>query len=152
MPPGKKLKFVNVTDLMVEAASFFDLEDVRKASAETKGDARGSVDVKTDAGLSLKLVITTDKTATWARIEATGTGDAVKAASEIPPARPAGIQDAAVESLDAVEEARRAAGGRSVVTSMERLGRVSGAAIWPSSVTHHFTRNANHGGLRGKSR
>lgn len=83
MPAGKKLKFVNITDLMVEAASFFDLEDVRKASGELKGDARGQVEVKTDAGLTIRLAISTDKDATWARIEATGTGDGAKAASEI---------------------------------------------------------------------
>jgi hypothetical protein len=81
IPAGKKIKYVNMIDNIVEAAAFLDLERVRKAAAPS-GEA-GSVNFQTDDGLSIGFKIRRDKDGAWATIEATGEGDANKAADEI---------------------------------------------------------------------
>jgi len=82
IPPGKKIKFINATDTMVEAASFLDFEDVRKATGDTAGSA-GQAVIEAANGLKITMKIRRDKDATWATLAAQGDGDAKKAADEI---------------------------------------------------------------------
>ncbi|MFA5950563.1 MAG: DUF4340 domain-containing protein [Hyphomicrobium sp.] len=82
IPPGKKIKFINATDTMVEAASFLDFEDVRKAEGDTTGSA-GQAVIEAANGLKITMKIRRDKDATWATLSAQGDGEAKKAVDEI---------------------------------------------------------------------
>lgn len=82
VPPGKKIKYVNMIDNIIEAASFLDLENVRKATGATGGDA-GTVKFETDDGLKIALKVRREKDGAWATIEAAGEGNAKKAADDI---------------------------------------------------------------------
>jgi hypothetical protein len=82
IPAGKKIKYVNLVDTMIEAASFLDLENVRKATNAAGGEA-GTVTLETDSGLKITMKIRRDKDATWATLTATGEGEAKKAAADI---------------------------------------------------------------------
>lgn len=82
VPDGKKIKYVNMVDNIVEAASFLDFERVRKATGATGGEA-GKVVLAVDGGLTVTLKVRRDKDATWATLEAKGDGDAKKTADEI---------------------------------------------------------------------
>jgi len=82
IPAGKRIKYVNMIDNIIEAASFLDLEKVRKASATPGGDA-GTVSFETDAGLKIALKIRRDKDNTWATIDAKGEGEAKQMAADI---------------------------------------------------------------------
>jgi hypothetical protein len=82
IPAGKKIKYVNMIDNIVEAAAFLDLESVRKA-VETPGGEAGSVSFQTDDGLKIVFKIRREKEGAWATIQATGEGAAKKIADEI---------------------------------------------------------------------
>lgn len=82
MPAGKKIKFVNATDLIVEAASFIDFHNVRKKADADMTDA-GSATLESSNGLTIKMTIRRDTERAWATVEATGQGDAKKAADDI---------------------------------------------------------------------
>ena len=82
IPARKRVKYVNMIDNIIEAATFLDLEKVRKASA-TPGSDAGTVSFETDAGLKITLKIRRDKDDTWATIEAKGEGEAKQAAADI---------------------------------------------------------------------
>lgn len=81
IPAGKKIRYVNIVDNIVEAASFLDLERVRKAGGE--GGKAGTVTLELDSGLKIAFNIRREKDGTWATIDATGEGDAKKAADDI---------------------------------------------------------------------
>lgn len=81
IPAGKKLKFVNVVDNIVEASAFMEFEDVRKA-ADSSGDV-STATLETEAGLKVTFKFRRDKDATWLAISATGDGDARKPADEL---------------------------------------------------------------------
>jgi hypothetical protein len=81
IPAGKKIKFVNVVDNIVEATAFMEFEDVRKAT-----DAGGDVStatLETEAGLKVTFRFRREKDATWLAISARGDGDAKKAAEDL---------------------------------------------------------------------
>lgn len=82
IPAGKKIKYVNMIDNIVEAASFVDFERVRKAPGTPGGEA-GSVSFETDDGLKVTLKVRRDKDTVWLSIEPSGEGEAKKAADEI---------------------------------------------------------------------
>lgn len=82
IPAGKKIKYVNMVDNIIEAASFLDFEKVRKTTGAAGGDA-GTVTFETDPGLKITLKVRREKDDTWATIDATGTGDAKKTADDI---------------------------------------------------------------------
>lgn len=82
IPAGKRIKYVNMIDNIIEAASFLDLEKVRKASS-TPGTDAGTVSFETDAGLKITLKIRRDKDNTWTTIDAKGEGDAKQVAADI---------------------------------------------------------------------
>lgn len=82
MPEGKKLKYVNMVDNIIEAASFLDFERVRKATGATGGEA-GTVSFETDDGLKIALKVRRDKDAVWITVDPSGEGNAKTAADEI---------------------------------------------------------------------
>ncbi|HEX2842587.1 DUF4340 domain-containing protein [Hyphomicrobium sp.] len=82
IPAGKKVKYVNMVDNIIEAASFLDFDGVRKQTASEEGKA-GSVTFKTDDGLTITLKVRREKDGTWATIDATGEGNAKKTAEDI---------------------------------------------------------------------
>lgn len=82
IPAGKKIKYVNMIDNIVEAASFLDFERIRKQSAAPGGDA-GIVKFETDNGLKITLKVRRDKDAVWMTVDASGEGEAKKIADEI---------------------------------------------------------------------
>lgn len=82
IPAGKKIKYVNMIDNILEAASFVDFEGVRKAPGTTGGES-GTVSFETDSGLKIALKVRRDKDAVWVAIEPSGDGDAKKTADEI---------------------------------------------------------------------
>lgn len=82
IPAGKKIKYVNMIDNILEAASFVDFEGVRKATGTPGGEA-GTVSFETDNGLKIALKVRRDKDAVWIAIEPSGEGDAKKTADEI---------------------------------------------------------------------
>jgi hypothetical protein len=81
IPAGKKLKFVNVVDNIVEASAFMEFEDVRKA-ADGAGDV-STATLETEGGLKVTFKFRRDKDATWLAISAAGDGDAKKAADDL---------------------------------------------------------------------
>jgi hypothetical protein len=69
-------------DNIIEAASFLDFESVRKQAGKEGGEA-GKVSFETDNGLKVTMTIRREKDGAWATLEASGEGDAKKAADEI---------------------------------------------------------------------
>jgi hypothetical protein len=82
IPAGKKLKFVNALDNMVEAVALVEFEDVRKQEAGAAGEA-GIVSLETEGGLKALFKIRRDKDDAWLSVSVTGEGEAKKAADEI---------------------------------------------------------------------
>jgi hypothetical protein len=82
IPAGKKVKYVNMIDNIIEAASFLDFERVRKRPA-TSGPEAGVVRFETDGGLAVALHVRRDKDGTWVTVDPSGEGDAKKAADDI---------------------------------------------------------------------
>lgn len=80
IPDGKKVKYVNMVDNIIEAASFLDFEHVRKAST---GGQAGTVSFETDGGLKIALKVRRDKDGAWIAIDPSGEGDAKKAVDDI---------------------------------------------------------------------
>jgi len=96
LPAGKKVKYVNMIDNIVEAASFLDFDAVRKAEGSAAGEA-GSVTFETDSGLKIALKVRRDKDAVWITVDPTGEGDAKTAADGIR-ARTAGWEFSVIPS------------------------------------------------------
>lgn len=83
MPAGKKLKYVNSVDEIIESASYVDFQGVRKADkSETLPDA-GKVSYETDKGLKIQLDVKSDGKQAWVVVTPSGTGDAKKQADDI---------------------------------------------------------------------
>lgn len=82
IPAGKKIKYVNMVDNIIEAASFLDFEKVRKRASATGGEA-GTVTFETDPGLKITFKVRREKDDAWATIDAAGTGEAKKTADDI---------------------------------------------------------------------
>lgn len=82
IPSGKKLKFVNAVDNIVEATSFMEFQDVRKATSDGSGDV-GTASLETESGLKVAFKFRRGKDETWMTMEASGDGDAKKAADAL---------------------------------------------------------------------
>lgn len=82
IPAGKRVKYVNMIDNIVEAATFLDLDKVRKATSTPTGDV-STVTFETTTGLKITLKIRRDKDDTWVTIEAKGENEAKQAAADI---------------------------------------------------------------------
>ena len=82
MPAGKKLKFVNILDNIVESASYLPFEDVRKAETAAGGNA-GTVSLEGADGLKVEIRLRRDGDAPWFTVAATGEGASKTIADEI---------------------------------------------------------------------
>ena len=82
IPDGKKIRYINVVDNIIEAASFLDLDSARKA-ADHKGGEAGIVTLTLDSGLKIAMSVRREMDGGWATISATGEGDAKAAADDI---------------------------------------------------------------------
>lgn len=82
IPQGKRIKYVNMVDNILEAASFLDLTKVRKASATPSGEA-GTVNFETDDGLKLSLKVRREKDGVWMTVDPSGEGAAKAKADEL---------------------------------------------------------------------
>jgi len=81
IPAGKKIKFVNVVDNIVEATAFMEFEDVRKA--HDSGGEVSTASLETETGLKVVFKFRREKDATWLAISATGGGAAKKAGDDL---------------------------------------------------------------------
>lgn len=82
IPAGKKIKYVNMVDNIIEAASFMEFDGIRKATGAQGGDA-GTVSFETDNGLKITIKVRRENDKTWATVEAAGDGGAKEAADAI---------------------------------------------------------------------
>ncbi len=82
VPAGKKIKYVNMIDNIVEAASFLDFERVRERPA-APGPEAGSVRFETDGGLAIALHVRRGEDGTWMTVDPSGEGSAKQAADDI---------------------------------------------------------------------
>ena len=78
MPAGKKLKYVNSVDEIIELASYVDFKSVRKAGKSDALPRAGKVNFVTDKGLKVELDLRSDGKQAWVRISASGDGDGKK--------------------------------------------------------------------------
>lgn len=83
IPAGKKIKYVNMIDNIIEAASFLDFERVRKASGGGDDGKAGTVTFTTDGKLKIALDVRREKDGVWVTVDASGEGDAKTAADDI---------------------------------------------------------------------
>ncbi len=72
MPAGKKLKYVNSVDELVEAASLIEFRKVRKAGKADSLPLKGRVTLETETGLKPVIEFRADSKEAWVRITATG--------------------------------------------------------------------------------
>jgi hypothetical protein len=82
MPDGMKLKYLNVLDDIVEAATAVEFEDVRKQES-VPSDQASTVDVQLANGLKVTYTIEQKGGADWLSLTAAGGGDAKKAADAL---------------------------------------------------------------------
>lgn len=98
MPPGKKLKYLNAVDEIIESASYVDFLNVRKANPSDTMKTAGKATFETDKGLKVELDLKSDGKQAWVSVTPSGQGDAKKDADamsalvsgwefEIPPAK-----------------------------------------------------------------
>ena len=78
MPAGKKLKYVNSVDEIIESASYVDFKSVRKAGKSDALPRAGKVNLVTDKGQKVELDLRSDGKQAWVRISASGDGDGKK--------------------------------------------------------------------------
>lgn len=83
MPAGKKLKFANLIDNILDATAVMDFDDVRKAEGTAGGGEAGTTTVETENGLKVTFKVRRDKDAAWITLSAAGEGEAKKQADEI---------------------------------------------------------------------
>jgi hypothetical protein len=76
MPAGKKLKYVNSIDEIIESASYVDFKSLRKAGKADSLPNAGSVTFETDNGLKVTLDVRSDGKEAWLKITPAGTGAA----------------------------------------------------------------------------
>ena len=111
IPAGKKLKYVNSIDEMIESASYVDFQSVRKAGKSDALASAGKISYETDKGLKVTLDLRSNGKEAWVRISASGEGDGKKAAEamsavvdgwefEIPVAKVTGLMKKQADLLE----------------------------------------------------
>ncbi len=85
MPAGKKLKYVNSVDEIIESASYVDFQGVRKADKSDTLPSAGKVSYETDKGLKVQLDVKSDGKQAWIVVTSSGTGEGKKQADEMAP-------------------------------------------------------------------
>lgn len=83
IPAGKKLKYVNSIDELIESASYVEFRGVRKAGKSDTLPNAGKVAFETDNGLKVELDFKSDGKQAWVKISASGDGDGKKDADAI---------------------------------------------------------------------
>lgn len=83
IPAGKKIKYINIVDNIIEAASFLDFDDVRKAAPATPDKNAGKITMNIDPGLTIALNIKRDDGGTWAALDVSGKDNAKDAAEKL---------------------------------------------------------------------
>jgi hypothetical protein len=78
IPAGKKLKFVNSVDEIVESASYVDFKSVRKAGVSDALPSAGKATIETDKGLKVELDIRSDGKQAWIKVVPSGDGEGKK--------------------------------------------------------------------------
>jgi hypothetical protein len=111
MPAGKKLKYVNTVDEIIESASYVDFLNVRKANPSDTMKVAGKATFETDKGLKVELDLKSDGKQAWVSVIPTGQGDAKKDADtmsalvsgwefEIPPAKVTSLMKKQADMLE----------------------------------------------------
>lgn len=75
MPPGKKLKFVNSVDDIIEAASLIEFKNVRKAGKGTALPKAGRVILAADSGVKITVDYYSDDKEAWVTMMPEGEGE-----------------------------------------------------------------------------
>jgi len=83
IPEGMKIKYANSIDDMAEAASSFDFDDVHKLEGAPTSDKVGTVTLELANGMKCVFKIRRDGGVAWLSVEATGEGEAKKAADAL---------------------------------------------------------------------
>lgn len=83
IPDGMKLKYINVVDEVVRAASTLEFTDVRKDRAAPDDAATSTVVMELDDGLKVTAKIWDDGGETWLTLQASGDGEAGKRAEAL---------------------------------------------------------------------
>lgn len=84
VPDGKKMKFMNATDDIVDTLSAFGIDEVRKASATpAAGGETGRAKLEADNGLKLDITARKEADGIWMSVAATGEGESKKSADDI---------------------------------------------------------------------
>lgn len=83
IPDDMKLKYVNSIDNIVEAASSFDFDDVRRAEAPAAADGTPTITLELKEGLKVVIAIKREDSVAWLSVAATGDRDAKAAADAI---------------------------------------------------------------------
>jgi len=83
IPEGMKVKYANSIDDIADAASSFDFDEVRKRAHSAAADKVNTVVLNLKNGLTVTFTIERDGGAAWLSMEATGDGEAKKAAEAL---------------------------------------------------------------------
>lgn len=78
MPAGKKLKYVNSIDEIIESVSYVDFQNIRKAKTNDTLKDAGKATFQTDKGLKVELDLKSDGKQAWVTVTPSGEGDAKK--------------------------------------------------------------------------
>ncbi len=83
MPAGKKLKYVNSVDEIIESASYVDFKGVRKGGKSDSLPDAGKISYETKTGLKIQLDVKSDGKQAWVVVTPSGSGDAKKQADDL---------------------------------------------------------------------
>lgn len=86
MPPGKKIRFMNAADDIIDTASSFNIDDVRKVGTATGagGGTIGKANIELDSGLKLAIAARRENDEfSWLTLSAEGDGEGKTAATDL---------------------------------------------------------------------
>ena len=83
IPDGMKLKYVNIVDEIVRAASAIDFSDVRKSQMQAGDDDAATVVMELEGGLEATVRIKQEGDTAWLSLEASGEGETDKIAEAL---------------------------------------------------------------------
>lgn len=83
IPDGMKLKYVNVVDQVVRAASAIDFSDVRKSQMQAEDDDVATVVIELEGGLEATIRIKREGDTAWLALDVSGEGEAKKIADDM---------------------------------------------------------------------
>ena len=83
IPDGTKLRYVNVVDEVVRAASAIDFSDVRKSQMQAEDDNVSTVVIELEGGLEATIRIKQEGDTAWLALDVIGEGEAKKIADDM---------------------------------------------------------------------